>query len=190
MSRSTSDIALPANIADVEVAGQKGLLITEDVLKAGEDPNVPGSRILMKALVGEDGIAETFVVPADEDTVVIGMAGKDDFAKVIEEVGEGKTGLEKSTEVQTTVRLLSDDASLLSLLSPRGLLAYVSRAYNTFLAPLGGGGIEFPEYPESPPIGMTLAVGGDRVTGEVVWPAETLSGLAAYMKKWDERIGR
>ncbi|HEX6960538.1 MAG TPA: hypothetical protein VF175_01620, partial [Lacipirellula sp.] len=190
MSRSTSDVALPATIADVEVAGQKGLLMTEDVLKAGEDPNVPTSRIVMKALVGEDGVAETFVVPADQDTVVIGMAGKDDVAKLMKAVASGESGLEKSVAIQTSARLLNENANLLALVSPKGLVAYIDRVYNKFLAPLGPGGFELPEYPESPPIGMTLAVGDDRVTGEIVWPAETLSGLADYIKKWDERMAR
>jgi hypothetical protein len=141
-------------------------------------------KSMMEAMFGEDGKMRMYYVPADENTVVMAISEEAGLKAIVDEVtGESASGLAESSSVQTTVKLLDPQAPWLGVVSPKGTVAWVTRFYNKLLAQFGQGVPTIPEYPDSPPVGFSLNLAQSRLSTEMVWPAETLKGLASYIKK-------
>jgi hypothetical protein len=51
------------------------------------------------------------------------------------------------------------------------------------LAQFGGPAPPIPEYPDSPPIGVSLKLADGRFTSEMAWPVDALKALADYIKE-------
>jgi hypothetical protein len=180
---TTSDIELEYELTDGKVGGREGLLTTINLGKAADDPNVPMTKFIIDSLLGEDGQLRIYLVPANGRTVVFGIDTAEDIAAGVESVAAGETRLSDSASVQQTLKLIDPSATWTGVMSPKGCVEWVLRVYNKLLAQLGPGAPELPEYPDTPPVGFGLSLSKDRITAELVWPVETLEGLAAYIKK-------
>jgi hypothetical protein len=189
LAKTTFDIKLEYVLTDAEVSGRKGLLTTIDLGKAADDPNVPMIKFMADALLGEDGQLRITLAAVDDDTVLFGIDDDEDLKQAVEAAAESKAGLVESSDVQTTTGLLDESPTAAVLLSPQGTVAWCGRLYNKLLAQLGPGNLEFPKFPESPPIGLTLTLSERHIGGEIVWPKETLEGLATFLKNLQQGFG-
>jgi hypothetical protein len=91
--------------------------------------------------------------------------------------------LQNSAHVQTTGKMLSPHASWELYLSPPGVVAWVKRIVEQFIAPMAGQVPPIPEFPASPPIGISVGKVGPIGEVDVVWPGESLEALAEFIEK-------
>jgi hypothetical protein len=183
LARTTIDIKLKYDISDVEVAGKKGLLVISDVAAAAGDENVPDFQAMLKAMIGEDGKTRLYLLPTDGNTVLMSMGGETQAAKAVERFGKS-SGLADSSLVQTATKQLDPQAPWQAVVSPKGLVAWSKRLYDNVLAPIAGGGtLPIPEFPNTPPLAISVNFAEGRLSTELVWPVETTQGLVAYIKK-------
>jgi len=183
IARGSSDIKLEYETTEVEVADKKGLLMTADVLAAARDDNVPMVQSMMKAMFGEDGKMKMYFIAADDKTIVMAISDEDGAAEAIEHAAAQEKGLAESSHVVTARKLLDPKASWQGLISPPGCVAWFKRMFETMLAQFGGPAPAIPEYPDSPPIGVSLKLADGRFTSEMAWPVDTLKALADFIKE-------
>ncbi|RIK81447.1 MAG: hypothetical protein DCC67_08240 [Planctomycetota bacterium] len=185
VKKSTAELKLEYKIEQVEVAGKAGVLTSADVGEAAYDENVPGVQRLMEAMFGEDGVMRTYAVAADETTVVLAVADQQRAAAAVEQALKRDRRLGSAPLVQATTGLLDQQAPWQMLISLRGGVFWVERIINTLAAHLGGRRApDLPEFPETPPLGVSVNVTRQHFTAELVWPAETLKGLAVFLDEF------
>ncbi|MBA3484899.1 MAG: hypothetical protein H0T51_24130, partial [Pirellulales bacterium] len=183
LKQTTTGIELQYESTAVQVAGKKGLLTTASFGELANDPNVPMMKPMMEAMFGKDATMKAYLIAADAKTVVMGISPEVEVAAAIEEVLKGETGLAQSSATQTTVKLLDPQAPWLAVVSPQGCVAWATRFVNTFMAQFGQGVPTIPAYPDSPPIGFSVNFSEGRLSIELVWPKDTLTSLATYIRK-------
>jgi hypothetical protein len=182
LKKSTSDIKMKYDLDEVEIAGKQGLLMTVDIAASADDPNVPMFGAIVKNAFGEDGKFRTYLVAADGETVVSGLASKEKMEQAVGRVLAGNAALVESAEVKTTASLLDAGAPWRAFVSPQGCVQWASRLMKQIISQFGGGVPEIPEYPKSPPVGISVNLASGQLHAEMVWPAETLKQLAKYIK--------
>ncbi len=183
LAQSSGDIKLQYELTSTTVGDFKACEIVVDVAVVAQDPNVPMFNWMLEAMFGEDGKFHQMLIAADEKTIVYGMAGQDQLTVMIDNVQKGVTGLSDSAEVQTTMKLLSDNAPWKMVISPPGCVQWATRFVNEFLVHLQGSTVDIPEFPPCPPVGISMNVVDARVEVDMVWASETLEALAEYIKK-------
>jgi hypothetical protein len=80
-------------------------------------------------------------------------------------------------------KLLDPKAPWVAVISPRGSVAWFKRILDNIFARLGGGVPPIPEFPDTPPVAISVKLGEGRLSTELVWPVETTQGLVSYIKK-------
>ncbi|MCC6494125.1 MAG: hypothetical protein IT424_14015 [Pirellulales bacterium] len=189
LEQSTSDIKLTYEIAETEVAGKQAVLTTSDVAKAAYDEHVPDVQRLMKAMFGEDGLLKVYAVAADKQTIVIAIADEQQAAAAVQQALKGDGGLANSAALQAATQLLDPAAAWQGAINLQGCAVWVERVINTFAAQFGGRQApDLPEFPASPPVAFSVGVAEGRCSAELVWPVETLQGLAKFLKELEKAI--
>ena len=183
MEHADSDLRMNYETAKVEVDGKPAVEAVTDVAAAATDPNVPMVEPLMKAMFGPDGKMRIYAIAADGQTVVVGIAPQERVAKAAAFSLNGPSGLDTRPSVATTKKLLDAKAPFTLLLSPQGIAAWATRAVELFYAPFGMGTPEVPQFPETPPVGLSVNVVDNQFQAEIIWPVETLKEFAAYIGK-------
>jgi hypothetical protein len=186
MGKSSSDIKLKYESSDVEIDGKKGVLTLTDIAAAAGDQDVPMFQNMLEAMFGEDGKLRMYLLAADKKTLVMGISDEDGLKEAIKNAVNGESGLAKSSSVEAAIKLLDKRAPWRGLISPRGCVAWFSRLMGTFMAQFGGPPMTIPEYPDSPPVAFSFNLTEGRFIAQLVWPAETLKTLTAYIKKIQE----
>ena len=182
IQRSKTDMKLAYEIADSKVGGHDALLMTVDVAAAAADPNVPQMEAMMERLIGEDGKIRMHLIAADDRTVVMGVGPEKQILAAIEYALSGNAALLNSASVQSTIQLLDPAAPWLGLVSPSGWVLWLERMMAGVMAQIGIPAPDFPDYPATPPIGFSLNFAQGEIAGEMAWPAESLTGLAKFIK--------
>ena len=186
LAKTSSDIKLAYETSDVEVAGKQGMLTTVDVGAAANDGNDPTFNAMMEGMFGTDGVMRTYLIEANEKTVLMGMSNEEDVAALLAMAAKGETGLADSPSTQTTLKLLDPAAPWVGVQSPKGTVAWIKRFVDKFWAQLGQGAPTIPEYPDSSPVGFSVNLSDGRLSTEMVWPVDTLEGVAAFIKSVQE----
>jgi hypothetical protein len=183
MAKTSSDIKLKYENSEVEIGGKKGILTLTDIAAAAGDQDVPMFQNMLEAMFGEDGKLRMYLLAADNKTLVMGISDEDGLKEAIKNAASGESGLAESTSVEAAIKLLDERAPWRGAVSPKGCVAWFSRLMGTFMAQFGAPPMTIPEYPDSPPVAFSFNLTEGRFSGELVWPAETLKSLAAYVKK-------
>lgn len=183
LSKSSSDLGpkMAYEIEEREVGGKPALRMTADIVAAAEDERMPFFAPVLKTIVGNDGKFVTHVVAADAATVVSATGEEEIIVEAVAQALRGEASLADAPATRTTRALLEPQAPWQFLLSPRGAVAWVSRCVAQVFAQFGGG-FTIPEFPESPPLGASMAAAGDQLHLDVVAPVETLRAIADYAK--------
>ena len=105
MELSTSDLKLQYKVTPKTVATLKARELLVNVAAVAQDPNVPAFDLMLKAMFGEDGKMYQFLVAADKQSVVYGMAKEEQLIPFIEDVQKNETGLRDSPDALATIQL-------------------------------------------------------------------------------------
>lgn len=186
--RSTSEIKMlydldPAAIGDVE-----GLSIKSDLDKATGDQNVEIWQAMLTACLGSEHTLAIHCSPVDKEHVFIGLQSKDKLLEFIEGFTEGKTGLATEATVQKTLDLIAPEVPYVQLVNPQGLVDVTSSWMKTLL--VLGMTPQLPLYPSAPPIALTLESDQLGWQGEVVFPEESVKGLAGFVAELKKIFGQ
>jgi hypothetical protein len=183
MEAAENDLSLPYEISSVNVADKPAVLGVADVAAAAADPNVPGVDPLMKTIFGPDGKMRIYAVAADAETAVIGSAAEEKLAKAVTFALNGEDSLAGEWTVDATTKLLDPKAPWIALVSPQGLVAWISRGVQTWAATFGGD-IKIPPFPATAPIGFSFNLASGQFHSEVVVTEETLNDIAEYVSQF------
>ena len=190
MRRSTLDVDLQYEISPVTIAGGKGYEMVADLLTAfGGDNNVLFFDAVLKKVFGEDGKFRIFVVAADPTHVVSGIQSREKLAALVEDLRHNNSELQQQQSLQVTRQLLASQPSWKMFVSPRGSIQFFSRFLNEVVAQFGPVVPQFPEYPATPPIGFSMNLANSVLAVDLVFPSETLAGLAKFIKACKEEFG-
>ncbi len=170
-----------------EIAGKPGCELSIDIASMMQDPNVPQFNWMLESMFGEDGKLHYFIVAADRKNLAISMGDPEKTTPLLADIENGETGLSRNKEVQMTMEHLPSTAPWKLLISPAGCVTWAERFANELLSNLTGQTMDFPEFPNSPPLGASLQIVDARIEGDLVWPAETLQALADYIKTCQEQ---
>jgi hypothetical protein len=180
---STSDVKLKYEIAEVDVAGKKALKMTNDVMAAAGDDNVPMLKPMFEKMFGNEGKLVMFWTPADDHTVVMSISSEAQAKAAVEWASASESGLANNAELKATTALLNPAAPWEFYISPQGCVAWFTRAYSMLLGTLGGPAVTVPEYPAGPPMGLSVLIAEGQLQGEVVFPVQMLKDIAGYVRK-------
>jgi len=186
LAESTSDMAddMKYEFHDGEVAGKPALTMVVDVAAAAADDNVPMIAPMLKSIFGGDGKFHMQIVAAGPKTVISAAASEPRVIAVIDQALGDASGLADSPTVQATTKLFDSAAAWQAVVSPQGAVAWVQRFVNQVFLQLGGGpgGLKIPDFPASPPVGLSAGFTDNQLQAEIVWPVATLESLADYIK--------
>ena len=186
MSQSTRH-KMEFEVQETTVADKQACELTMDIAGMMQDPNVPQFNWMLESMFGEEGKLRYLFVAASDNTLAISMGGEEKIIPLLKSIDQGEMGLAKNGEVETTMKLLNAGAPWKLLISPAGCVEWAERFANEFLGNLTGQTMDFPDFPTSPPLGITMHLSESRVESDLVWPAETLKTLAAYIKTCQEQ---
>lgn len=181
--KSTSDLkaALQYDFEETQVEGRPALVITNDFATAA-DPRVPMMEPMLKAMFGEDGKMHITYVAVDEDVVVSAVGDAESLAAAIKAAAAAETGLAEDAQLDVTTKLFDPKSTFRLWISPPGVVAWFERLIKNFAPMLGGPTFDVPEYPATPPIGLSGSIGAEAISWELVWPADALRKLAEYIE--------
>jgi len=182
MLQTTSDIHLNYEITQTTVGDAKACEIVVDVAAAAGGREAPMFNWMLEAMFGEDGKLHQMLVAANKETLVYGMAEQEKLSSVIDNALKGEASLSNTSEVQATMKLMSANAPWKIMISPQGSVQWATRVVNEFLVHLQGNTVEIPEFPPCPPVGISMNLVDSKMEFDMVWSAETLKALAAYIK--------
>jgi hypothetical protein len=170
-------------MSDVTIAGKTGILITMDITAAMGAQAEPLAQQMMQKMFGEDGKMRAYLVQVDGTRVLMSYSAEPAVQKQIASLGEGAALLANDASVATTAELLPGDAPVVAYVSPQGCVAWFSRLMNVMMGAFGGGGPVIPEYPATPPVGISIGLEGRVIETDVVFPTEMLQGLSKYIEQ-------
>ncbi len=182
MATSTSDIAMEYEINPITIAGAEACEIVVDVAAAARDPQVPQFNWMLEAMFGEDGKMRQYLVAADKSILVYGMADEQKIIPAINHAKSNEMGLSKSPNLQITDGMLSTDAFWKLYINPAGCVQLADRFVNEFVVHLTNRGATIPEFPDSPPLGISVDLAEGRLEVDFVCPTATLEAIASYIK--------
>ena len=180
LQQSQSDIQLQYELEDLEIAGLQAVRQEVDVAAAAEDPAVPQFNWVLESMFGEDGKLRITLVAVDDHHVLFGMNGQADMELAIERLRQGELGLEQSSHVQETTKLMPAEVAGRFYISPQGLAEWTQRMIDSFV-PIAGG-MEIPQLklPETPPIGISVQAPKKQLAVDIVWPANVTKKLVEH----------
>jgi hypothetical protein len=163
----------PYQVEQVHVNNVPALRITMEVPKQATVPGVPDLDKLYEMMFGPGGKISIYLASADEQTVVMGYVSPENLQRAIEAARSTKPRLAADPLVSKTSALLSPAAQWVGYLSPGGAIQFASQV----VAASGQEGIKLPEFPPSPPLGMSLELTAKRLDGQFVIPVEAIDAI-------------
>ncbi len=163
----------------VTVAGRQGTQYAIDMIAAVGVPAIPEIKASMEKMFGPGGKFRLFFVPVDDETVLLAAATEPQVADVINAIVKPSAPAAAPAELGESAKMLAVDGAWRLYFSPHGYSELMRRQLEAVLGQVIGGPI-VPQFPESPPIGVTGGVGGRSVWAEVAVPVDTLRGYGKY----------
>lgn len=186
--RADSDIKLNYTIGDVTIAGSPGIEASSDLGKATGDGDNHIWQSVLTSILGTDHKLSIYFTAADKNHIFVGMETSEKLEKFIEAHRQGETGLAETRQVKTTLGMMDTQSEWVTLVNPEGFVELARAAMKSML--VLGGFPEFPTYPNSPPLGMTLTGDDESWNAELVMPVEAARAMAKFSEELDKTIGR
>jgi hypothetical protein len=176
------DIATQPDLTDEEVAGKGGLKMVVDLAAAlGDDDNARG---MIEMMFGGSSEITSYIGVADEKRVASLFGSKKALEETIASIRAGGKTLAADTMLAKTTALMPSDAPWVAYISPRGTVAWIRGMVENFLG--GMGGPEIPDFPETPPIGISIRFVDGRLAADMIVPADMIAGLVEYIQTVSE----
>jgi hypothetical protein len=184
-AQSTNDIRLMYEPADVEVADQRGLLLTADVAGAAGDEENPMMKVMWDRALGPGGKFRSFALAPQAKKVLVSIGDEARAARGLEWLAANERGLAESAHVTTTADLLDPAAAWTLYVSPPGYVLWAQRVLALMVEQFGAVPFTIPDYPAGPPLGISMSLADGQLRGELAAPVQTLKDFAAFIKKWE-----
>ena len=181
--QSTSDLKPGFELTTERIAGKQHCEMLVDYGSTMRDPNVPVINWMLEAAFGPGGKLHFRLAEVNPTTVVFGLATQEQMAELLKTEQKSATVAPRSPEMLATLDLLKPTSQWKALISPQGCLRWASRAYLEFWALLNNDEIEIPDFPNSPPLGLTVDWNQQRWECELVCPAATWETIGKYLVK-------
>lgn len=187
MEHSTSDMSFHYEIEEVTISGNSGMAMVLDIMEMMGEQEMAPIREMMKAMFGADGKMRIYLVKIDETRLFSGVATEAQIEKLIKDLESEEVRLDNNEHIQTTLKQLDSGAQWMAVVSPQGVTKWFERMMTMMMRQFGGGMMpQFADYPPAPPVGLALRIEDRLIASEMVWPSETLSGLAEYIQAMEE----
>ncbi len=138
----------------------------------------PNMDAIFKKMFGSSDTMSIYLAPRDDNTVLGSYVSKDVLTRLLKQ--ESGVSLSRDPQVAKTLAMLPAKSSGLVLFSPSGLFKFVSQMAAA-IEPQAAEKI--PQFPDSPPVGMTTDLNAKRLDVDVVFPAELLQAIATFVQQ-------
>jgi len=132
---------------------------------------------MMELMFGANGTLNIYLAAADKETVIGQYVSKDRLLKRLTS-GSDISPLSQQSDAKSTLQMLPPTAQGVALWSLPGTLQMVSR----IMEAQPNIPVQLPEFPDSPPVGMSMELTTQRLNVDTVLPAELLDAIAAYVR--------
>lgn len=136
---------------------------------------VPQTKQMMEMMFGNAGEMTVYLAAANEKTVIGQYISKDRLLQRLKARTEASSIV---SDVFTTRDLLPKEALGVGFWSPAGTFRMVRQLVGALQPVLNA----LPEFPDSPPVGMSLTLKKDRVDVDAVAPTKTLQAISRFIR--------
>ncbi|MCH2115274.1 MAG: hypothetical protein MK171_10240 [Pirellulales bacterium] len=164
------------------IAGKQAIELSMNVAELMQDANVPMFNWMLESIFGKDGKLRYLLVATGDNTIAFGMGSEEKLALLLESQRERESGLTDSADVQQTMQLLPEESAWKLLISPQGCAQWANRFVNELMIYLSEQTVSIPEFPVSPPVGVSMHWRDSHIEGDIVCPGETLKALSEFIK--------
>lgn len=166
-----------------QVAGMQGLKVVMQINPEAMGLAGQPAQDIFDKMYGEGGKVSIFMVPANPQTVAVAYA-EDSLRELLKAARTERQGLPAGTGIDATAKLLPADAALVAYVSPGGAVQFAQRMMQTLLPAEQRQQVpQIPDFPMSPPLGMSVQVEDGALEGSLVVPAELQSAIGQYIQK-------
>jgi len=165
-------------VKPVTVEGLSALEMTMDVSKSMGAAGNPAMKKMMESMIGPGGKLKVYLAAADERTVVMAYVSPENLTRAIAAGKNPQTSLSADPNVTVTAGMLWRDALWIGYLSPKGMMDFSMGMAMQMMPP--GAMPQLPPFPDSPPIGIAVAVSPGSLNAQIVLPVDTLKASVGY----------
>jgi hypothetical protein len=180
------------NVQKIEFEGVAGLQIEMDVKQMlanatrNQPPGAPNMNAMFETMFGASGKFSTYLVPADQQTVVMVWNEKDHLKQAIAASKTPSAGLATDPGVKATASLLPAGSQWVGFISPAGIMKFGQIIMKTAAPQLAA---KIPNFPETQPLGFAARADSGLLDTEFVVPADTLKGIGEYVQQMQSAAG-
>jgi hypothetical protein len=167
------------DVKDVPIRERDTKEYSIDIAAADGGPALPEIRQAMEKLFGPGGKLRFFIVPVDDQTVLLAAATPEQIASTLQALAVIQPNDWNRDPLGVTNRLLPREADWRAFFSPNGYTKWNARKMNAITGPVFGGPL-IKEFPASPPIGAAGGVNERELWADFAAPVQTIRALGAY----------
>ncbi|HEY3394521.1 MAG TPA: hypothetical protein VGK58_17550 [Lacipirellulaceae bacterium] len=160
-----------------------------DIAAADGGPALPEIRQAMEKLFGPGGKLRFFIVPVDDQTVLLAAATPEQIESILQALDVKQPNDWDRDPLGPANRLLPREADWRVFFSPNGYTKWHARKMNAITGPVFGGPV-VKEFPASPPIGAAGGVNERELWADFGVPSQTIDALGTYRQPKGIRIQR
>lgn len=134
---------------------------------------------MMEKMFGPGGRVRIYFLVADEHTLVMSYVNPRQAERALAVVAGDAKGLADDATLVETAAMLSDEAQWVGYWSPGGTVTFVNQTMAALMP--AGMGFTLPEFPESPPVAVSLQAGSSEMHSDLVISPELVRAISAYV---------
>jgi hypothetical protein len=135
---------------------------------------------MIELMLGSGGKMNAYFAAADKETVIGAYISPKQLVSAVKAIRDNKPQLIDEVGLAKTAAMLPAGAQWVGFLSPRGGAAFVSRMVKALAPP---GAPEIPELPDTPPIGLGVALSPSGLDAHLAVPAAVLETVSETIRK-------
>jgi hypothetical protein len=166
------------DVKELKLADRDVVQYSLDVVGA-EAQLLPETRQAMEAFFGPDRKMQIWLVPVDNETVLVGSATTKEMEVALAALNRKQPLKWDVPALAATNKLLPAEIDWRFYLNPRIQQLWLHRQSEAMTGPVFGGRHK-KEFPESPPIGFAGATRDDEITATAVIPVETIKAAGRF----------
>jgi hypothetical protein len=181
---SPSETKFVFDIEDTKFGDRQAIQYLLDIAATGGVPAIPEMRQLMEKFFGPGGKMRMWIVPVDEQTVLVAAATPEQVTAALEALDRRAPIDWNQPELAPASKLLPDDMDWRIFFSPRHYHEWKRReteAMNNGVPVIGAKPAK--DFPASPPVVFSGKVHGTEVEVNAAIAAETIKATGVYFKK-------
>jgi len=179
-------ILRPMKISRKEIFGVESLVLkmpVPTVVPEGSPPEVDAMmKRMMELMFGPGGSLTVYLVPADDETVVMSYTKRGMLRRTLRALENPKRSLSRDPKVASTTALLPKDAQWVVYMSPAGMLDML-RSIIPAVTPPGEKAPPLPEFPPTPPVGVAMTTTSTGLESHMAIPISVLQAIAEAAEK-------